>query len=81
MGQAHSPDGLSSELDKRQVEGPTHSLDNLSTTLERARISDDIIQFMIIESLAICIFGSICGCQMVGMENRSRGVESRGIIY
>ena len=48
-----------------------HSLDNLSATWKRAGISYDIIQFMIIENLAIFIFDSMCGCQMV-MENRSR---------
>ena len=41
-----------------------------SATWERTRILNDIIQFMTIERLAICIFGSICGCQMV-RENRS----------
>ena len=45
--------------------------DNLSATWKRAGISYDIIQFMIIENLAIFIFDSMCGCQMV-MENRSR---------
>ena len=49
--------------------GLSHLLDNLSATWERAGISNDMIQFMIIENLAICIFGSMCGSQMV-MENR-----------
>lgn len=57
----HSLDGLSSERDKRRV-------DNLS---ERSRISNDIIQYMIIGNLTIYIFGSMCECQMI-MENRSR---------
>ena len=53
--------------------GPAHSLNNLCATWERerARISNEIIQFMIIESLAIFIFSSMWGYQMV-MENRLR---------
>ena len=67
---AHSIDGLSIELrDKCQVYGPPIHSTTYSATWKRARISNDITQFMVIESLAICIFGSMLGCQMV-MEGK-----------
>ena len=74
MGQAHSLDGLSSERDKRRVFEPAHLCDNLSATWERSKISNDMIQFMRIESLAIRIFGHPCQSKMV-MENRWRDLK------
>ena len=68
---AHSLDSLSSERDERRVYGPAHILDNLSATWERSKISNDMIQFMKIESLAIWIFGRPYGSKMI-MENRWR---------
>lgn len=53
MAQAYSLDWFSSEQDKRRVYVPAHLLGNLSTTWERARISDDMIQFIIIDGLEI----------------------------
>lgn len=38
--------------------GPDHLLDNLSASRERARLSNDMIRFMIIKSLTIRIFWS-----------------------
>lgn len=92
---AHSLEGLSSvrngpihstgcRVNVTSVEyiGPAHSLDNLSAIWERARISNDIIQFMINrEFRKFFIFGSMCGCQTV-MEKKVAGfnnsVEWRG---
>lgn len=34
--------GCGAQRDKRRVYGPPHSLDNLSASLERARISNDM---------------------------------------
>lgn len=41
---------------------------------ERVRISDQKIQFMIIESLAVRIFGQMCGSQVI-MENILRDLK------
>ena len=51
------------------MNGPARFLGNLSaTTWERARISNAMIQFMVIENLATFIFGRVFGSQRV-MEN------------
>ena len=52
-GQVHSPNGLLSEWDKRQGYGPAYLLNNISATRKRAKISNDMLQLMKIESLAI----------------------------
>ena len=67
MGQAHSLDRLSSERKKPEASsnGPALLLENLSTTWERARFSNDMIQFMLVESWAIRIFGSECESMLV----------------
>ena len=63
MGQARLLDGLSSERDKYRVNEPDHLLDNLSATWKRARISNEMIQFVIIISLATHNFCRVCESQ------------------
>ena len=60
-----------SERDKRRVYGPAHVLDNWFTPWERSKISNDMVWFMRIGSLAISYLGRPCGSKMV-RENRWR---------
>ena len=53
------------------MDKPGHGKAPPSMILSNPWFAYNIIQFMIIDSSAICIFCSMCGCQMI-MKNRSR---------
>lgn len=77
MGQAHKLDGLLSERDKRRVYGSAQfSRQRIGLrTRERARVSNYMIQYMTIESLANRIFFFLCGGQVV-MEKQVVGFDN-----
>lgn len=56
--------------------GPAHLLDKLSATREKAKLSINMIRFMIIKSLAIRIFGRVCGGIQMVMEIRWRNLTN-----
>lgn len=49
-------------------------------TWERARVSNDVNQFMIIESLAMCAFGSRCGCAHPMVAKNQVADEQNGSV-
>ena len=77
MRQDHTLDGLLSERDKRRVYGPAQfSRQRIGlSTWERARVSNYMIQYVTIESLAIRIFFPLCGGQAV-MEKQVVGFDN-----
>lgn len=66
---AHSLDRFSSEWDKRRVYVPALLLDNSPATWERTIFSNDMMQLMIAESLAICNFGRLRGSRIVNKKS------------